>query len=114
MKQSSDKSTKAFAQRMIADHTKTGKAIVPAAKAEKVKLPEALDEEHQAQLDALKAADKASFDRMCIADRLKAHETAVALFSGSSINGEKGELKTFATKALPTLKEHLSEVENLK
>jgi len=112
--QSSDEATKKFAEHMIADHTKAGQEMMPAAKADKVEVPEKLDPEHQAKLDALKAADKSAFDKMYRAEQLKAHETAVALFSAYAKNGEKGELKTFAAKTLPTLEEHLAEVQKMK
>ncbi len=65
-------------------------------------------------MDALKAADKSAFDAMYRAEQLKAHETAVALFSDYAKNGEKGELKTFAAKTLPTLEQHLAEVQKMK
>jgi putative membrane protein len=89
-------STNEFAQHMIADHTEAGEEIVPAAKAEKVTLPTSLDKEHQAKRNALKSADKADFDKKYLAEQLKAHETAVALFSVYSSSGQKGDLKTFA------------------
>jgi putative membrane protein len=111
---SSDEATKKFAEHMIADHTKAGQEMMPAAKADKVKVPEKLDQKHQARLDALKAADKSAFDAMYRAEQLKAHETAVALFSDYAKNGEKGGLKTFAAKTLPTLEQHLAEVQKMK
>ncbi|MBZ9605836.1 DUF4142 domain-containing protein [Phyllobacterium sp. KW56] len=106
--------TKKFAEDMIADHTKAGQEMMPAAKADKVKVPEKLDQKHQARLDALKAADKSAFDAMYRAEQLKAHETAAALFSDYAKNGEKGGLKTFAAKTLPTLEQHLAEVQKMK
>jgi putative membrane protein len=113
LKQSEDAGVKKFAEHMIADHSKAGEEMMPAAKAEKVEVPTELDTEHKAKLDALKAADKSSFDKMYKAEQLKAHETAVALFSVYSANGEPGELKTFATKTLPTLTEHLADVKKM-
>lgn len=86
---------------------------MPAAKADKVEVPTKLDAEHQAKLDALKAADKSSFDKMYKAEQLKAHEAAVALFSVYAANGEAGELKKFATQTLPTLTEHLTAVKTM-
>ena len=114
LKQSSDEATKKFAEHMIADHTKAGQEMMPAAKADKVSVPEKLDKIHQAKLDALKAADKSTFDKMYRAEQLKAHESAVGLFSEYAKNGEKGELKSFAAKTLPTLEEHLAEVQKMK
>jgi putative membrane protein len=66
---------------MIADHTRTGQEMMPAAEADSVSVPEKLEKKHQAKLEALKAADKSVFDNMYRAKQLKAHESAVALFS---------------------------------
>jgi len=113
VKQSDDAAVKKFAEHMITDHMKAGEEMKPAAAADKVEVPTELDAEHQAKLDALRAVDKNSFDKMYKAEQLKAHETAVTLFSVYSANGEAGELKTFATKTLPTLTEHLAEVKKM-
>ncbi|MGN7773819.1 DUF4142 domain-containing protein [Phyllobacterium sp. 22552] len=114
LKQSDDAAVKKFAEHMISDHSEAGEEMMPAAKADKVDVPTKLDDEHQTKLDALKAADKSSFDKMYKADQLKAHETAVALFSIYSANGDAGELKAFATKTLPTLTEHLADVKKMQ
>ncbi len=41
------------------------------------------------------------------------HQKAVALFTKESTNGKDPELKAFATKTLPTLKEHLEMAKKL-
>jgi hypothetical protein len=72
---------------------KQGEAMMPAARADKVKLPADLGKDHQAKLNAPKAAGKSAFDRLNVADELAARESPVASFSGYTTNGEKGELK---------------------
>lgn len=113
LKQSDNAAVKKFAEHMISDHSKAGEKMMPAAKADKVEVPTKLDAEHQAKLDALKAADKSSFDKIYKSEQLKAHEAAVALFSVYAANGEAGELKKFATQTLPTLTEHLTAVKTM-
>jgi Domain of unknown function (DUF4142) len=44
------------------------------SKADKVKVPADLDKEHQAKLNALKAAGKSAFDKMYMADQLTVHK----------------------------------------
>jgi putative membrane protein len=105
---------KAFAEHMVADHTKAGEEMKPAAEAEGVTVPETLGEKHQAQLDQLTPLDGDNFDQAYISAQLAAHEEAVALFKAYSTDGAPGALKEFAAKTLPTLEAHLEEVQKLK
>ena len=45
---------------MIADRTKAGEAMMPTAKADKVNIPADLGKDHQAKLNAPKAAGKSA------------------------------------------------------
>jgi len=74
----------------------------------KATLPTALDAEHQAKLDQLKAKTGKEFDQAYDKMQLQAHEDAVALFEAYSKNGENADLKAWAAKTLPHLKEHLA------
>ena len=111
-----DADTKPFAQRMIKDHTKTSSELKALVKGGKVKaeLPTKLDSEHQAKLDDLKKLSgkelDSAYDRMV----LDAHKEAVDLFTKYSQNGDNADLKQWAAKTLPALKEHLSMAEKLK
>ena len=46
--------------------------------------------------------------------QIDAHQKAVALFESYAAAGENDDLKKWAGDTLPTLKEHLEEVQNLK
>jgi putative membrane protein len=52
--------------------------------------------------------------RWSVSVRPRCHRDAVALFEAYSKSGEDSELKTWAGKTLPHLKEHLSMAEKLK
>ena len=111
-----DADTKPFAEKMIQDHQKTSselKALVGGSMV-KLTLPAALDSEHQRMLDELNAKSGKDFDTSYDQIQVKAHRDAVALFEAYSKSGEDSELKTWAGKTLPHLKEHLSLAENLK
>jgi putative membrane protein len=95
---------------MIQDHQKTSselKALVEGGKV-KGKLPTALDSEHQKMIDDL------DFDHGYDQIQVKAHRDAVALFEAYAKAGDNDELKDWAGKTLPHLKEHLSMAEKLK
>jgi putative membrane protein len=101
---------------MVQDHQKTSselKALVDSGKV-KAKLPTALDSEHQKLLDDLKAKNGKDFDQGYDQIQVKAHRDAVALFEAYARNGDNAELKDWAGKTLPHLKEHLSMAEKLK
>jgi putative membrane protein len=111
-----DADTKPFAEKMVQDHQKTSselKALVDGGKV-KATLPTALGSEHQKMLDELKSKSGKEFDSSYDQIQLKAHRDAVALFDAYAKGGDNPELKGWAGKTLPHLKEHLSMAEKLK
>lgn len=106
---------RAFAEQMIADHTKAGEQLmtIVAEGGASVAPPAALDARHQAMMDQLKAASGEQFDAAYLGLQLQAHEEAVALFTAYAENGRDETLRAFAATTLPVLQHHLSEVEAL-
>jgi putative membrane protein len=100
----------------VTDHQRTSgelKALVESGKV-KITLPTALDATHQKMLDDLRAKSGKDFDRSYDQMQVKGHEDAVALFEAYAKSGDNPELKSWAGKTLPHLKEHLSMAEKLK
>lgn len=102
---------KAFAQKMIDDHTAAGEKFKQAAEAAAVEVPTAMNEADTAALEVLKAAT--DFDQAYIAAQVKAHDAAVQLFEGFSTKGAEGPLRDFAAATLPTLQDHKTQVHAL-
>jgi putative membrane protein len=103
---------RAFAQKMIDDHTKAGKDMMEAASADKVEdVPQKLDAAHQAMIDELKNASGDDFDRAYSQMQLEAHQQAVQLFT--QFAQQQGALADFAKKTLPALQEHLDMARDL-
>ena len=65
-------------------------------------------------LDELKAKNGKDFDASYDQIQLKAHQDAVALFDTYAKAGDNAELKGWAFRTLPHLREHLSMAEKLK
>ena len=104
-----DSDTKPFAEKMVKDHKQTSaelQALVENGKL-KVTLPTALDPDHQKKLDDLKAKSGRDFDSAYDRMQVQAHQEAVALFEQYAREGENPNLKAWAAKTLPHLKEHL-------
>jgi putative membrane protein len=113
---SKDERVKKFADHMVKDHQKTTqelKQLLGRAKIN-VPLPSGADPEHQAMLGQLQSATGNQFDETYAKMQLKGHEDAVALFENYARNGDHPELKKWAAKTLPNLKEHLSEARHLR
>jgi putative membrane protein len=89
------------------------KALVDGGKV-KATLPTALDTQHQKMLDELKAKNGKDFDASYDQTQVKAHQDAVALFDAYAKGGDNSELKGWASRTLPHLREHLSLAEKLK
>jgi putative membrane protein len=111
-----DDKSKLFANRMITDHTQTSKELKGLVTGGKVKanLPTMMDKSHQSKLDKLKSLDGAEFTKEYDSLQLAAHKDAVSLFERYAKGGENADLKAFAGKYLPVLREHLKMAEALQ
>ena len=111
-----DGKTKAFAEKMIKDHTETSielKGLVTGGKV-KATLPTEMDAAHKSKVDKLKGLSGASFAKEYDDMQVAAHKDAVSLFERYAKSGENAELKAFAAKTLPHLQMHLKMAEDLK
>lgn len=106
---------KAFAQKIVDDHTKSSnelKGIVQ--KMQGVEVPSQLDAKHKQMIDQLQAASGARLERQYKDQQISAHNEAISLFESYSKDGDNAELKSFAQKTLPALKQHLQMAQNLR
>ncbi|HEX4112018.1 MAG TPA: DUF4142 domain-containing protein [Stellaceae bacterium] len=104
---------KSFAQRMDKDHTQANNELMQIAQGEGLKLPTTPSKKDQAQATKLSNLSGANFDQAYVKDQVAAHEQAVALFKKESQSGKDANLKSFATKTLPTLEDHLQMAQGL-
>lgn len=115
VERTSDAPTKAFAQQMITDHTKTSqelKGLVSSASLQ-VNLPTSLDKSHQDKLDRLRSLNGAEFTDAYHKMQEDAHKDAVSLFKRYASGGESAPLKDWAGKTLPALEHHLKVADDL-
>jgi putative membrane protein len=110
-------SIKAFADRMIKDHTKAGDDLKKTAAAESsVQLPydPQVPEEMRAKLDELKGASGKDFDSKFIDIMATDHREDVNLFRVYDAQGTDPAIKSFARRTLPTIEHHMREIESLQ
>jgi len=117
LQRSQNDSVKAFAQKMIDDHTKANndlQALLPSTTVDPKSINQALDPPHQKMLDKLTAASDKDFDGLYIHLQKKAHHEAIDLFSDYAKSGDDATLKTFAAQTLPELQNHKKEIADMK
>lgn len=98
---------RAFAQKMVEDHTKANAELMKLASARDIKPPARPDRGHKNAMEKLQKLEGDAFDRQYMKQQVDDHEKAVKLYERQSRSGRDAELKALAEKALPTLREHL-------
>jgi putative membrane protein len=104
---------KAFGQRMVDDHTQANHELTTIAQAKRLPVATQLDRKHQAMADTLAKLRGTEFDQAYMAGQVADHEEAVRLFTTEAKQGKDAELKAFAAKTLPALREHLQLARNI-
>ena len=101
---------------LVTDHTKSSVDLKAAAAAASpaVTVPTALPAEHQAHLDALKAAKGAEFDRLFLEQQKAGHQKALATLKSYAAGGDAPSLKAFASKAALAVEGHLAKLNAMK
>lgn len=111
-----DPAVKEFAAMLVKDHTKSTADLKTAAgqASPPITPAPALNPEQQANLDALRAATGAEFDRLYMQQQVPAHEQALSMLQGYSAAGDVEPLKAFASKTAPVVQHHLEQARSLQ
>jgi putative membrane protein len=104
---------KAYAAKLEKDHTQANTDLKQIASQKNVTLPDAPSKMHQAKHDRLAKLSGAAFDKAYVAAMVEDHEKNVREFSRVSTSAADAEVKAFAAKTLPVLKDHLQQVQEL-
>jgi putative membrane protein len=111
----SHEGVKQFGQRMADDHTKANDELKSIAGGKNITLPDETPKPlMQAAVAKLEKLAGAAFDRAYVDDQIRDHDKTIALFEREAKSGKDAEIKAFAEKTLPTLKEHRTMVQELK
>ena len=106
---------KAFAQRMVDDHSAAAVKFKEAVLEAKLAMPpDKLDAKRQTVLGELAGKQADDFDRAYIEAQYKAHVETVELFKGYAQGGEDTRMRAFAAELLPTLEAHLQHVAKMR
>jgi putative membrane protein len=106
-------SVKKFGQRMVDDHGKANEELAKLAHDKGVSTPSGLDGRHQKLRDRLAKLSSSDFDRAYAGEMLKGHRKDVKEFQRAADRGKDPDVKTYASKTLPVLQEHLKQAEDM-
>jgi len=104
---------KKFAQMMVQDHTNANTELKSLAGKKNITLPTALDAEHKAVMDKLQGLTGAEFDKAYMDAMVEDHEKTVDLFQAQADDGDDADVKAFAAKTLPKIRQHLEMAEKI-
>jgi putative membrane protein len=111
---SSNLEVKAFANRMIRDHAKADQQLSSLAASKGVDLPSGKGLMNDATFLKLKVLSGKAFDKAYVGAMVDDHKKDVAEFEKQSESAQDPDVKKFAAKTLPTLREHLTSIEKLQ
>ena len=114
LQKSQNTEVKAFAQKMIDDHTKGLQEVQSVAQSKGVTLPAEPDAKHKAMANKLNNLSGDAFDRTYLAQAGVAdHKKTHALVQKVQSNAKDADVKALAAKLEPTVAQHLTHVTQL-
>ena len=115
LRNSQSESIKAFARRMISEHTRQNTQLATLAARNDVSLPKDLPEKEQGEVERLRVEKGATFDT-AFTERMKAdHESAIALYQRCAAGTQISKsVRTFCRTNVATLKQHSQAVHALE
>lgn len=113
VQKASNPEVKNFARKMMDDHGKMNDKVKALAASKNVSLPTDLGMKDKASYKMLSAKSGDDFDRAYISGMVKDHRDDVAAFEKEISGGTDGDIKSLASQALPTLREHLQMAEKI-
>lgn len=110
----SNQGVKDFGQMMVDDHTKANNELMALAKQKGIVLPPAPSQKSVDHIKNLNEKTGTEFDKDYIDHMISDHEEDITLFENASENATDEDIKAFANKTLPTLRNHLAAAKMLK
>jgi putative membrane protein len=107
-------SVRSFAIRIIGDHDHAGDRLRDIARRSGAEVSWEANADQQTEFDRLQNMRGPAFDRSYIRDAVRDHKAAIELFRNEANNGTSPDLRSFAARTLPILKDHLQMLRELR
>src|SRR5688572_2330047 len=103
-----------FGEMMVRDHTKAGEELKGVARQAEHTQPADPDADHQRLNERLSELSGAEFDRAYMTAMVSEHEEAVRELEGKSDSSNNAEVKQWAAKTLPAVRQHLERAKQIR
>lgn len=111
--QASTPAVKKFGELMVRDHTELNKQLMDLASNKGVTIPKKMNEKDQTQFEKLSKLNGADFNAAYIKRMVADHVQDVSVFEKQANDAHDPDVRAFANKALPTLRDHLERAREL-
>ena len=101
-----DPAVKAFADRMVDEHTANGHALDALAKKRNVAVGDDPDADRQIRIGTLQKLKGSAFDHAYMKTMAEDHAATIGLFEDASRTIDDAEIRQFIEATLPVLREH--------
>jgi len=107
---------KAFAEKLVKEHTAASEELqgLVTRRGAAWKDDDPMFKARKQKHESLQKRTGAEFDKEYLEDMISDHESTIALFAKYALNASDTELKSFADKTQPSLREHLKMARDLK
>jgi len=104
---------KDYGNMMVTDHTKANEELKALAATKNITLPATLSEDEQKHINDLNQKKGVDFDKEYIDMMVKDHKKDIDEFEEASKEAKDTDVKTWASKTLPTLRTHLASAQSI-
>jgi putative membrane protein len=106
---------KAFAKRIVTDHTQANEELVAVIKGKGLQVPSSQSATHKSMMDKFRQQDAGKdFDRDYIGHMVEDHRIDIELFETAADDANlDSDLRGYAKKTLPTLRDHLKQAQTI-
>jgi len=112
LEKSNSADVKAFARKIIADHSAANLSLAGIASQKNLEVSDETELMAKAKSFVLKQRDGESFDEAYANNQVEAHKDAIELFQRATVSDD-ADIAAFAKKTLPKLQQHLQEAKQL-
>jgi putative membrane protein len=116
VEKATDADVKAYAQKMVTDHSKANKELMAAAKAKSLEVPAEPDVTHKGMMEKFEhqKADT-DFNHDYMQQMVRDHKKVIELFQRVANDSTADpDMRALAKKTLPTLEAHLADAQKLE
>src|SRR4051812_8515705 len=99
---------------MVTDHSKANDELKQIISSKGASLPATPSRKENSAMDDLQKATGQDFDKKYVEHMVKDHKKDVKEFEDATKNLSDPELRAFAQKTLPTLQDHLRQIEQIE